>query len=75
MSTALVFSGGGVRTNYALGCIQQLKKQNSPLFVKTKELSGISAGAIVAASVATGCDLDDCYDMMATSDIVDSAGT
>ena len=57
----ICISGGGVRCNFALGCIMKLKSINPPLLANPHVVSGVSAGSLVAASLATNSNLDELY--------------
>ena len=71
MSTYALFAGGGVRVNYATGCICRLTQMNSPLLADLNVVSGVSAGAILACAIATKLDIPTTYNTFATTQFVE----
>jgi len=75
MSTYALIAGGGIRVNYATGCMYRLKQMDSPLLQDLGVVSGVSAGSILASALATDCDLGNTYDKFANTEFVHKPNT
>lgn len=67
-------TGGGVRGNYALGCIIKLQALKSDLVSDPDIIGGVSAGALVGVSLATRKNLGDMYTDMAHATLTPRMG-
>jgi len=72
--SVVCFSGGGVRCNYPLGCVIQLKNLKSDIVKNPEVVSGVSSGALVAAGLASHANLPAIYDSFAHASLAPQIG-
>ena len=58
----ICIAGGGVRCNFPLGCILKLNSINPNMLSNPHVVSGVSAGSLVAAGIATKSNLNSLYE-------------
>jgi len=71
MSIYAVIAGGGVKVNFATGCVCRLKRMNSPVLHDLDVVSGVSAGGILASAISAGQDIQNYYNKFATTAFVE----
>ena len=70
MSNYAVIAGGGVKVNFATGCMCRLKQMNSPVLHNLDVVSGVSAGGILASAISADQDIQEYYNKFATTEFV-----
>ena len=70
MSKYAVIAGGGVKVNFATGCMCRLKQMNSPVLHDLDVVSGVSAGGILASAISADQDIQKYYNKFASTAFV-----
>ena len=75
MATSIHITGGGVRGVFSASCIDSLQKHGGAWLDNVHHVSGVSAGSIVAACIASEKDLAHTVDLLQNKTIVEPRST
>ncbi len=75
MSTSIHITGGGIRGTFSAACIDSLQKHGGPWMDDLRRVSGVSAGSIVAACLASKKDLAHAVDVLQARDFIEYRST